>query len=111
MRGNAHDILEVMRHEDDREIECPPDLLDLIDERTAKRSIDCGEGLVEKQYTRLPGERAGDCDALALSSRQGGGAALDSTLEMDQPQQLVRARPPLLALEVSHCRHDVSERC
>ena len=47
------------------------------------------ERLIEKQYTRFDGQRAGQGDSLTLSSGQFRRISIREKIELDQPQQLV----------------------
>ena len=70
VRGEPHDILEIVRDEDQRHVERPAQRVDLVLETPAHRAIDGGKRLVEQQHGRLASQRSRERDALTLAARQ-----------------------------------------
>lgn len=70
MCREAHDIVEVMRDEDERHIQCAAQAVNLILEAPPNGAVDCGERFVEEQHRGFPGERPGERHALPLATRE-----------------------------------------
>ena len=66
MRGKANDVVEIMCHEQERDVERPSQLVDLILQSSSHRAIDGGKRLVEEQHCRLASERSRERDTLTL---------------------------------------------
>ena len=67
MRGQANDVVEIMCHEHERDVERPSQLVDLILQSSSHRSIDGGKRLVEQQHGRLASQRSCERHALTLA--------------------------------------------
>ena len=62
------------------------ELLELLAELLALAGVEARGGLVEQQHLRLPGERPGDRDELALAERQVGRVGVGELVEADRPR-------------------------
>ena len=70
VRGEPHDVLEIVRDEDQRYVERPAQPVDLVLQTPAHGAIDGGKRFVEQQHRRLASQRPRERDPLALAARQ-----------------------------------------
>ena len=95
-------LLLVVRHIDGGDAELALDRPDLVAQRDADLGVERRQGLVEEQYLRFDGQRAGQRDALLLSTRQLPREAVAATTEMDELEQLADARRDLGLRSTAH---------
>ena len=70
VRRQPHHVVEVVRDEDQRDVERPAQLVDLILQTPPHGAIDGGKRFVEQQHRRLARQRSRERDALTLAARQ-----------------------------------------
>ena len=87
VRREPHDVLEIVRDENQRNVERPAQLVDLVLQSSPHRAIDCGERFVEQQDGRLAGQRPRQRDALTLAARQLVRSAVQMPGQVHQRQQ------------------------
>ena len=68
VRRQAHHIVEVVRHQDERNVERPAQLIDLVLQAPAHAAVDRGKRFVKEQDRRIASERARERDALTLAA-------------------------------------------
>ena len=85
LRRERRGVLEVVGHEQRRDLEPGEQLLQLGAHLDARVGVERGERLVEEKDRRVAGERAGERDALALSARE---AARPCVREVPDPEPL-----------------------
>ena len=83
-------LVDVVRHEERREPEPPPQRQQLAPQRRPQRRVERGERLIEQQQPRLRGERARQRDALLLAAGDRARAPVLRAFEAEQRDQLVR---------------------
>ena len=100
--GERLRLREIVRDEDDRDLERAAQARQLLLQRLARHAVDGGERLIEQQHLGIAGERAGKRDALALAARQLIGLACLEAVEVHARQQI---RPRAAALGLRHVVH------
>ncbi len=68
MSGEPHDIVEIVRHQHDRDADAPTEFVELVVELPTHGAIDGGERLVEQHDVRIAREGTRQCDTLTLSA-------------------------------------------
>ena len=97
VRGEPHDIVEIVRDQYDRDADAPAKFVELVVELPTHGAIDGGEGFVEQHDVRIARERPRQCDPLTLSARERGRLARFEPLQMDQRQPPIRLILPFSA--------------
>ena len=110
MRGQAHDVLEIVCHEHERDIERASQLVDLVLQTPAHGAIDRGKWFVQEQHGRFAGEGPCQRDTLALASRKLLWAAVVTIGEVHEVEQLVGARASLTGGPMTERGHHVASR-
>ena len=87
--GHRHRFFLVVRDVDEGDPDVALDVLELELHLLAELQVECAERLVEQQHARDVDERAGECDALLLATRQLLRLAAAVAGEPDDPQHLV----------------------
>ena len=90
VRGEPHDIVEIVRDEHDRHAHAPPQFVELVVQLLAHGAIDRGERLVEQHHVRIARERPRQRDALTLSARERRRLARFEPLQVHQRQPPIR---------------------
>ncbi len=68
MRRQTHHIVEVVRHQDDRNVEHAAQLIDLVLQAPAHAAVHRGKRFVEEQDRWIASKRARQGDALTLAA-------------------------------------------
>jgi len=70
MCGQPHDVLEIVGDQNQGDVECPTQLVDLVLEAPPHRAVDRREGLIEQQHRRLARQGSRQRHPLPLAARQ-----------------------------------------
>ena len=92
VRRQPDDVVEVVRDEDQRNVERSSQLVDLILQPPSHRTIDGGKRFVEQEHRRLARECTRQRDPLALTARQLVRPAIVVIGQVHQVEQLIGAR-------------------
>ena len=87
MRRQPQHIVEVVRHEDERDVERASQRVDLILQPAADDAIDGGERFVEQQDRRFASQRPRERHTLTFAAGQLVRPAIDTALEMHLREQ------------------------
>ena len=95
VRRKPHDVLEIVRDENQRNVERSPQLVNLILQSSPHRAIHGGKRFVEEQHRRLPGEGPRQRDALTLAAGELVRTAVQMLRQVHQREQRFRPRTSL----------------
>ena len=95
MRREPHDVLEIVRDENQRNVERSAQLINLILQSSPHRAIHGGKRFVEEQDRRLPGEGPRQRDALTLPAGQLVRTAVQMLGQVHEREQRFRPRASL----------------
>ena len=73
------------------DVECPTQLVDLVLETSPHRAVDRREGLIEQQHRRLTRQGSRERHPLPFAARQLVGPPVDRSVQVYEIQQRVRA--------------------
>ena len=110
MRGQPYDVVEVVRDENDRQVERTPDLIDFVLKRPPKPSIHRRKRFVQENDPGFARQRTRDRDALPFAARQGGRSPTRPILEVNEFEQCHRPAPTLSATMIAERGGHVPER-
>jgi hypothetical protein len=68
MRGQPHDIFEVVRDENNRDVERAPDSIDFVLKCPSKRTVHSREWLIQEEDARFARQRASDGHPLPFTA-------------------------------------------
>ena len=92
VRREPHDVLEIVRDENQRNVERSPQLVDLVLQSSPHRTIDGGKRFVEQQDRRLPRQRPRQRDALTLPAGELVRTAVQMLGQVHEREQRFRPR-------------------
>ena len=110
MRGQPHDVLEIVGDEDQRHVEGPAQPVDLVLETAPDLPIDGGKRLVEQQHVRLARQRPRQRHSLTFAPGQLVRPPGRLPGQVHQGQQRVRAGWAFGARTMSERGHHVPRR-
>ncbi len=87
--GDFKRLLLIMRHENGRDLDRIVQLAQPAAQFPPHRGIERAEWLIEQKNLRLDGERAGQCNALALAARQLRGIVAGKIAELNERQKFL----------------------
>src|SRR5688572_16326559 len=105
--GHAEGFFLIVRNEHRRDADGTLDLANRAPQLFADLRVERAERLVEQQHARLVRERARQCDALLLPTRQLARQALVVAFERDEPQQLGAAAAAVAAAHAAGSQREL----
>ena len=100
--GERGGVLEVVRHEQDGDLEPGEQLVQLGADRRLRVRVERGERLVEQQHLRVARERARERDALALAAGELARARGREVRDPEALEVLVGRVPPAYSMFCAH---------
>jgi hypothetical protein len=111
MRRQSNDILEIVCHEHERDVERSPQLIDLILQASPHRAIDGGKWFIEEEHGGLARKGACQRDPLTFTARELQRTAVVMFSQMYLREQLICPRRPFGAGTMPKRGHHVPTRC
>ena len=110
VRRQSNDVLEVVRHQNQGNVERPPQAIDFILKAPANGAVHRGKRLIEQQHCGLACECPRQCDSLPFTTRELMRTAGRLLGQMHQREQRLRAAAALGAGAMPERGHHVPER-
>jgi hypothetical protein len=89
MCRQSDDVIEIVGHEDEGNVERSTEFVDLVLKVSPNGAVDCSERFVQEQNRWLTSQRAGKRHPLTFTARQRVRAAIQLSRQVHQRQELL----------------------